>query len=346
MEYLIRFVQDSSTGLLDKGINTVNKRIISSFMTKYWLLVFTIAVGLAFGLFKPTFFKVDNLLNVLSSACLAGVAGIGLTCVMATGEIDFSGGVEVTAGATFMSILISNGIVENYLLAVAITIVLCLIFGLFNGFLNVKAGIPSFIATMGSSFALKGVLKWATNGAGIKGLSLKCPEYTFLGQGYLFGVIPMPLVVLLIVSVIAIVFTERTKQGKYLYAVGVNPTACRFIGIDSNRCKFIGFLLSAGLCGLCGIMQGSMVNGSTTSLGDNMMTQAITVLMLGATFMRVGVYNVLGTIVGAVLLSELLTGLTMMGASSIVRNFVEGAILMIGVSVVCIIKTRSNKSVG
>lgn len=315
-------------------------------MTKYWLLVFTIAVGVVFGLVKPAFFKVDNLLNILSSACLAGIAGIGLTCVMATGEIDFSGGAEVTAGATFMSIMISRGIVGNYYLAIVITILLCLVIGAFNAFLNVKVGIPSFIATMGTSFAIKGVLKWATNGAGIKGVSMKCPVYTFLGQGTLFNVIPMPLVVIAIVATAAIIFTERTRQGKYLYAVGVNPKACSIVGIDAKRCKFIGFLLSAGLCGLCGIVQGSMTNGSTNSIGDSMMMQAITVLMLGATFARVGVFNVWGTLVGAVLLSELLTGLTMLGASAIMRNLVNGAILLIGVSVVSIIKAKSNKSVG
>lgn len=324
----------------------MGNRKFATFMTKYWLLLFTIAIGLLFGILRPAFFHGGNLLNVLSSACLAGLAGIGLTCIMATGEIDFSAGASVTAGATYMAIMYKEGLVENYALAVLITLALCVVFGLINGFLNISVGIPSFIATLGTSFALKGMLKWATNGTVIKGVGIKHPEFTVLGQGYLFGVIPMPLVVLLIVSILAIIFTECTRRGKYLYAVGVNPTASQFIGIDAKACKYIGFALSALFCGLCGILQGSMTNGSSNTIGDSMQLQAITALMLGATFMKVGTYNVCGTLVGAVLLSEMLTGLTMLGVSAIVRCFVEGAVLLIGVSVVCVIKARSNKSVG
>lgn len=326
--------------------NIKTKVGFSGFLTKYWLLLFTVVVGVTFGLMRPEFFKIANLLNILSSACLAGIAGIGLTCVMATGEIDFSGGAEITGGATFMALLIQRGIIKNYFLAIAATIAIMILIGLFNGFLNIKVGIPSFIATMGTSFALKGFFKWATNSQTIKGVSMKCPIFTFAGQGDLFDIFPMPLVIIAVIATVAIIFTERTKQGKYLYAVGVNPRACKMVGIDAQKCKFIGFIISAVLCGICGIVQGSMANGSSNTVGDSMMLQAITVLMLGATFVKVGTFNVAGTLVGAVLLSELLTGLTMIGASAIVRNLVDGAVLLIGVSIVSLIKKRSNKSVG
>ena len=325
---------------------TNNRSAAGSFFMKYWLLILTIAIAVCFGIPQPMFFRVDNLLNILSSACLTGIAGIGVTCVMATGEMDFSAGTSLTMGALIMAKVVSTGFIRNYYLAILFTLACLIAFGLLNAFLHIKVGMPSCIATMGSSYLVKGILKGLTNGSSIYGVAGgNCNKlFTFLGQGYLFGVIPMPLVVLIIISIIMMFYTERTRSGKYLYAVGSNPTASRFIGIDDRKQKLKGFVLCAVLCGIAGILQGSMVNGASPTLGDSMMLNAITVLMLGATFLKIGVYNVPGTIVGAVLLAIISNALTMWGVQSYVNDFVQAAILFAAVSTVAILRRRISKS--
>ena len=322
------------------------KTTITSFLAKYWLILFAVLVGIAFGLVENRFFQFTNLLNILGSACVSAIAGIGLTCIMSVGEMDFAAGTEMSLGCVLMVWILKNTPVNNYLLTVLLTLVILAVVGLVNSFLHIKIGMPAFIATMGTSYLINGVNKGLTGGKSMLGVgSTLAKEFNFIGQKYLFGVIPMPMVMLIIVGTVVLIYTERTRSGKHLYAVGSNPQACKYIGINANKEKIKGFVLCSVLCGFAGILQGSMVNGATASIGDNSMISSITVLMLGATFVKMGVFNVPGTIVGAVLLAIVNNGLTMVGADSYVKSFVQGFILFGAVTVVVVLKKRLSKSV-
>lgn len=309
---------------------------------RFWLLAVLVLAVLFFGIAEPAFFKTKNLLNILSSACITAMVGIGLTCIMSSGEIDFSCGTQITFGSVAMALLMTRYGIANYSVAITVTIVLLLAFGAFNAFLHIKVGIPAFIATMGTSYMLLGFAKMLTNGRNVFGVSNSAyANYTFLGQGYLFGIVPMPAVVVIIIAIIMMIYTERTRSGKYLYAVGSNSNACKYIGIDANRQKLKGFLLCALLCGVAGIVQGSMLNGSTTSSGSSMLNTCLTVLMLGATFYRVGVYNIPGTIVAALLMTVVTNGMTMLSATPAAKNYVNSFILLLSVTLVSIIRKKS-----
>ena len=326
-------------------LTTVNlKKKISIWLYKYWVLLFTIAILLAFGIAEPRTLRSKNLLNIASSACLTAIAGIGATCVMSSGEFDLSAGSIMTMGAVFM-VKFCKDLQMNYFMAIVATLVCCAIIGLINAILHVNGRIPAFCATLSTSFILSGVAKGMTDGTDLLGMSkVTVPYYTFLGQGYLFGVIPMPLVVLIAVCIVMIFFTEYTRSGKFLYAVGSNPIACKYIGINDKIQKYKGFVLCGTLCGLAGIVQGSMSNGATPTLGANMMIFAIIVLMIGAMFNKVGVFNIPGTIVGALLLAVVNNGLVMVSASAFVKDLVLGSLLFISVSAVIIIRKRIAKN--
>lgn len=325
-------------------MNTIGKKAAGrlSQLYRFWLLFVLVFVSVIFGILRPEFFSPKNLLNILSSACLSSMVGIGLTCIMSSGEIDFSCGTQITTGATAMALLMTKFNVGSYGIAIAVTIVIMLLFGFLNAGLHIAVGIPAFIATMGTSFMMLGVVKMLTNGRNIFGLSNGTYSgFTFLGQGYLFGLIPMPAVVLVIIAAIMMIYTERTRSGKYLYAVGSNSNACKYIGIDANKQKLKGFLLCALLCGIAGIVQGSMVNGASNASGSAMLNTALSVLMLGATFYRVGVYNIPGTIVASLLVTVVTNGMTMLNASPAAKGYVNSFILLLGVTLVSIIRKRS-----
>ncbi len=313
-----------------------------SFVSSYFLLLFTAALAVFFGLRNPQFLKVRNLLNILSSACIMGIAGIGITCINAANEMDFAAGTEVAAGACVMAWLLSQHWCRNYFLAFAITIAVLICFGLLNAFINIRIGVPAFIATLGTSYVVKGFLKALVSGQGIFNNKMWPPYFTFLGQGYLFGIIPMPAVVLVIIAVVMLIYTERTRSGRYIYAVGINPAACKYLGISADKQRVKGFVICSVLCGIGGIVNGSMLNGGMATMGDSTFMLGLTALMWGVMFMRKGVFNVPGTLIGTLFIAIINNGMTMLGATGYAKDFVQGGMLLVAVCIVSVMKLRSS----
>ena len=320
---------------MEKKRNLTSNSLRNIF-AKRWLLLFTLATVVVFGIISPAFLKMDNLLNILSSACIVGVMGVGLTCIFATGELDFSAGSQVSLASCLMAVILGGGLIKNYIVAVLLTLLVLGIVGLYNSFLHVKIGIPAFIATLGIAKAL-------TGGKNINNLPEWPEEFTFIGQGYLFGVIPMPVVILVMVGAIVLFYTEYTRAGKYLYAVGANPIACDYIGIDGKIQKIKGFVITALCCALAGIMQGSQMNAASPTLGENMFVPALTTVFLGATYGKIGVFNVPGTLVGAVLYALINQGLLMITSDLWLKNYVQGGMLLFALVMVVVIRARERK---
>ena len=321
----------------------LTSNFLRNILAKRWLLLFTLATVVVFGIISPAFLKMDNLLNILSSACIVGVMGVGLTCIFATGELDFSAGSQVSLASCLMAVILGGGLIKNYIVAVLLTLLVLGIVGLYNSFLHVKIGIPAFIATLGTSYLVKGIAKALTGGKNINNLPEWPKEFTFIGQGYLFGVIPMPVVILVMVGAIVLFYTEYTRAGKYLYAVGANPIACDYIGIDGKIQKIKGFVITALCCALAGIMQGSQMNAASPTLGENMFVPALTTVFLGATYGKIGVFNVPGTLVGAILYALINQGLLMITSDLWLKNYVQGGMLLFALVMVVVIRARERK---
>lgn len=311
------------------------------FVGKYWLAIFTILIYLTFSLATPSFHSFTNLMNILGSACVMAIAGMGMTCIMTAGEVDFSAGEQVTMGGVIFGTIMNIKGFDNVLLGAIITVLLVCCLGLFNAFLHIVLKMPSFIATMGTSFLMLGIAKRLTNGGQTIMNARNWPDsYTIVGQGRSFGVIPNTVIVLMVTSVVMYIITEKTRWGKYLYAVGSNPKACIYLGISTNQQKLNGFVLCSLLSAIAGIVMTSMLNSCSYNMGAGTMLQSITCLMLGAMFIKMGVFNVPGTLVAAFMMTILNYGLTMLGVVEYARDLVEGIILILAVSVVTIIRRK------
>lgn len=323
------------------GAFIVNKKInIRTIIGKYWLLFFVIVLCIVFGIITPEFVTLSNILGILGSSCTLALAGIGYTFIMSTGEMDYSIGVQVSCGSLLMSVLLSKPYFHSYILAAFIALFLMALYGAVNAYIHVKIGIPAFVATMGTAYIIKGIAKGLTNGTWV-GKSPNWPDnFNTIGQGYSFGIIPNLVIVLIIAGFAAYVFTEKTRWGRQLYAVGANPVTSKYLGIRSDRIKLIAFVLSALFACLSGIVRSSIVSGGSAYLGDGVMFECITVLMLGATFIKKGVFNIPGTILASILLPIISNGLTMMDASSTTKNAVQGILLLTSVTMVYIIRRR------
>ncbi|MFQ8767159.1 MAG: ABC transporter permease [Oscillospiraceae bacterium] len=288
------------------------------------------------------FLRANNLLGILSNACLAAIAGCGLTCVMATGEVDFSAGSAMTIAACTMSVLLDSRILNNYVGAMFVGILAATLMGAFNAFLHLTVGIPAFLATLSSSLVVKGIAYWITDGTTLYRV-WDSDVYTYLGQHYLFGIFPMPFVVLVCVGAIILFLLEFTKLGKILFAIGSNQTACDYMGIQTKKYKLIAFIMSATMCGISGIIQASMSNGAGPNMAESYQLLAVMVTVMGGTFLKKGIFNVPGTLLAAVLVTLVTNGMIMMEASTWLKYTVEGLMMISSVIIVTLLRRQSER---
>lgn len=310
------------------------------FIQKYALLFLTILVCIVFAILSPTFIGVGNIMNIVGATVILCIASLGLSLVMITGEIDFACGAELAAGACITAVLAKAGV--HYILSVLIALAFCAAVGAVNGILHTRIGIPGFIATMGVSFVLDGVNKMITGSTRIFSRSWG-KTFVFLGQKRIAGILPISVVVLILIAVILLIYTEGMTNGRKLYAVGANSDACRYVGIDSRKEKMKAFIISALLCGFAGVINSSQLNAATPYLGTSTLVNLLTMLMLGATFYRSGVFNVPGTIVGALLVNIINNGMVLIGAATWQQYLVQGTIMLLAVTVITILNIRARK---
>lgn len=311
------------------------RKLVSSLL--YVAIAFSLLI---FTIFEPRFFTLDNLIAIVSQSVTMGLTALGLTFVLSVGEMDFASGAEFTVGACCLSLILSSHVITNYWIALIVTILFMALMGSVNAFLHTVIGIPSFIATLGISTFSTGYLRFITDAKPL--FSLKWPkEYVLFGQGYLFGgAIPITFVIFLIFIGLSIYISEWTMIGRKIYAVGGNPTAAKNIGINIRRTKFAAFILCAVMCGLAGIIRASMLNQAKADMGDSMLIQGMTCVMLGATCYRVGTFNAVGSTVATLLISVINNGLTMINASTWAKDYVLAVILFIAVGLISLIRSK------
>jgi ribose/xylose/arabinose/galactoside ABC-type transport system permease subunit len=318
--------------------------LTKKFFAKYFLLMAIVFVSIIFGIAEPCFFLFANILDIIRSGSIIGLMAIGLSHAMIAGEFDFSIGAVATFTACITGLLLANQNVNNFLIAMIISLLLACIVGFINAFNTLKIGIPAFIATLGLSTLLNGLTKYITGGGVF--YALNWPKtFVFLGQGLIYN-IPIPAIIFIVALLIAWIFTESTRTGRYLFSVGANPIAAAHVGINVKKAKAIAFIFSAFFAGFGGIIQGSTLGSITPGMGDGNLLPAISATMLGATFLRAGIPNIPGTVIGALLLGVISNGLTMIGASFFMKDIIQGIILLISVGIIATMKGGKLAGVG
>lgn len=302
-----------------------------NFFVKWFLLFTTVIVIVVFAIAQPAFFTVGNMLDIVRSSVTLAMLAMGLVFVFAVGEIDFSAGSLMSMSAVTIGMIMDNPFFsDKYPLAIFLTILVLAGFGLANGLLVVKVRMPAFIATLGMSTMITGIAKYMTGG-GYYISNNWTDSFTAVGQGFTFGVIPNPVWVLIIVGVIAYLIMEKTKIGRYFYAVGSNAVASGHVGINVQRTKILSFVLCAVFISVAGIVAASTLRTASAQIGAESLLGGLSALLLGATFLRPGVINVPGAILGAVLLTVISNGLIMINASFYMKDIVQASILLISV---------------
>ena len=282
-----------------------------------------------------TFLTKTNILNVLRQNAPNLLLSCGMTMVIILGGIDLSvGSIIAMSGVLGAGAVVWGGMPE--IVGILIAILSGLLFGLCNGFVIAKTQIPPFIVTLASMNIAKGIAYVYSGGKPIRCMT---DAWKFLGAGYV-GPIPTPVITMFVVFIISVLFLNRTRIGRHIYAVGGNDTAAKFSGISTAKVKFVVYSFSGLMAGLAGITIASRLYSGTCTSGDGAEMDAIAAVVVGGTSMSGGSGRLGGTLIGALIIGILTNGLNLMGVNSDWQYIIKGAVILLAVYVDFL---RSNK---
>ena len=281
-----------------------------------WPLV-TLGILLLFNLFfTPNFFRIEmleghlfgNLIDILKNGAPIMLLAIGLTLVIATHGIDISVGSVVAISAGVVAMLIGGDLAGNpkypLAFAMAAALLVCTAAGMWNGMLVSRIGMQPIIATLILFVAGRGIAMVTTNAMVIW---LYVKPFALLGQGYLFG-LPFSLYIVAFLLLATYLVTRRTALGMFIEAVGINPTATRFAGINARNILFWCYAFSGFCAGVSGLVVCSTVMSADGNNAGNLAElDAILAVVLGGTSLNGGRFFLLGSMVGALIIQTLTT---------------------------------------
>jgi ribose transport system permease protein len=208
--------------------------------------------------------------------------------------------------------------------------------GLLNGWMVTALRLPPFIATYGMLWMLKGATGWYMAGQTIYGFPA---GFRAIGSGYLLGV-PVPVYLMAACLVIGVTFTRYTTYGHEIYAIGANADAARLSGIPVRRRLNLVYTISGAMAGLSAILYLARANSADADLGEPLMLPAIAAVLIGGTSLFGGVGGLSGTLIGAVLLTLVLNGMTLLAVQSNWQPLVMGIIVLVAALVDVVARRR------
>jgi ribose transport system permease protein len=287
-----------------------------------------------FSLLSPNFLQFDNVVGILLATSVNGILALGVTFVIITGGIDLSIGTVMTLSAVITGVLITKmglplpiGIVGGILSGG--------LAGLVNGVLIARFRIPSFIATLGMLNVAKGL---ALVTSGLTPIYFNdTPSFNQGAMGSLIGsIVPgldIPNVVLVMfgAALVGSLVLSRTILGRYTFALGSNEEAARLSGVNVAAWKTAVYVVCGLFAGLAGVVIAARLNSAQPSLGQGYELDAIAAAVIGGTSLSGGEGTILGTVIGAFIISTLTNGLRILSVPQEWQTVVTGGIVILAV---------------
>jgi ribose transport system permease protein len=304
---------------------------------KQKLLAFAslIALMVVFSILKPdAFMTQDNIIGILQSTTVIGVLAIASTFIIITSGIDLSVGVLMTFCAVMGGVFMVNwGLPLPLGVVGAIGVgALC---GVTSGLAITKLKVPPFIATLGMMMLLKGASLIITGTRPIYFSDVEGFDRISLGSliGMVFPSLPIPngVLILFLVAVVSAVVLNKTALGRYTFALGSNEEAVRLSGVNVDRWKIKVYAFAGGICGVAGLLIASRLNSAQPALGQGYELDAIAAVVIGGTSLSGGVGTILGTLIGAFIMSVLINGLRIMSVAQEWQMVLTGLIIILAV---------------
>jgi len=301
------------------------KKIKLSSKTTQTILAFAslILLIIIFSILSPHFFTYNNMNTILLATAVNGILALGITFIIITGGIDLSIGTVMTFCSVMCAVFITNlgfPVIVGLLAAVAAG-ALC---GFTNGTLIAKLKLPPFIATLGMMNVTRGLNLIIS---GTKPVYIDTEGFYNIAIGMPLG-IPNGVLIFFITAIIAAFILSKTILGRYTYAIGSNEEAARLSGINTDRWKIGIYTISGAIFGIAGIVMASRLSSAQPALGPGYEMDAIAAAVIGGASLSGGVGSILGTIIGAFIITVLTNGLRILSVPQEWQMVVTGLIVI------------------
>ncbi len=286
----------------------------------YYSLIGLIALLIISSVAAPNFLSLNNFITIFRQASILLILSAGLTAVLVTGNMDLSVGATAGLIGCIVAQLIKTGM--NVAVATLIGLMIGALVGVCNGLL---AGIlPGFVATYATNWVMTGLGIVVMHGQVIYDLP---PSFTQLGVGYI-GPIPNLVIFATIVVVIIYILMSMTTFGRHLYQYGANPLAARYAAVSVRTVMLSAYILCGICAGFAGMLMTARLNAADAAMGSAYGMQTVAAAVVGGTSLAGGEGGILGTVIGALILTIIVNVMNLLGIPSYAQGLVVGAVII------------------
>jgi ribose transport system permease protein len=315
------------------AVNKINYR---QTLAKFQSLIALVILCVLISLLSDKFLTATNAWNVMRQISVNICISVGMTLVVLTSGIDLSVGSVLALCGAISAGLLKNGVeIPSSNLYIGFTIIGALAAGLlagsllgwFNGYAITRFNVPPFVATLAMLTIARGLAMLWTKGFPISGLG---KNFVSMGTGWFLG-IPLPVWISGCIVAAAVVITNKTKLGRYIYAIGGNENAAILSGINTRKVKIAVYTIAGALAAVGGVLVTSRLDAAQPNAGTGYELDSIAAVVIGGTSLSGGRGSVLGTVLGAVIIGVLNNGLILLNVSPFWQQVVKGFVILVAV---------------
>lgn len=305
----------------------MKKISLTDFLKEYMAWAILLVVLILFS-FTPNFLSLTNFINMLNQNAYVIIASLGVAFLMMAGEIDLSVGYMMSLCSVMSGILIvQNGV--PFFVAVPIVLILGVCLSILNNFLSTILKLGRFMTTVATMSIYQGTSYVISKSVSIKGF----PDgFKAIGQ-LSIGIVPLPVIIMLVLLIICSILMAKTYFGQYVYALGGNADAARLAGINVNAMRYIISALAGFLIALSAIMLTARIGSAHATTGPGTEFTAITGILLGGISIRGGEGKMSNVFAGVMITSILTNGMQLAGLDTYYQFIAKGAIMLMAIGI-------------
>jgi ribose transport system permease protein len=312
------FIKAKLTGIINKIFK----------VKEIGVLIPLVIIFMITGLMNDNFFTLTNIINILFQSSFVLIIAVGMTFVLISGQIDLSVGSVLAIGGIVPGLLMINGV--HYLIAIVVGLLLGILIGFITGIFVARLRIPAIIVTLAMLYIIRGLSEFLTLGEPVYPFP---EEFNVIGQGKVTinsegAGIPYGLIIAIVVTIIAHIILRYSIFGRSVYAVGADEEAARLSGINVKKITIVSFIIVSVLAAFSGILTASRVSSALNNAGVGWELIVIAACIIGGTSVFGGVGSILGTAIGAVLMTTVTNAMVMLKISVFLQKVVIGIIIL------------------
>lgn len=296
---------------------------------EYGVLLILLVMITIFSIATPTFLTGANIINISKQVAIMAILSVGMTLVLVSG----GGGIELSMGSviSLVVVLISMFVTQKGFsvpVALFLAVLVATALGFVDGVIIAKIKVPPLIMTLGMQIFLYGFTYSICGGKPIYGIPA---SLTWIGQTYLFGVIPISALLMVIIIILGQFFVSKMYIGRSLYAVGSNEDTAILSGINSDRIRIMSYTICGFLVGIAGIVMLGRIGSGQPSAGDGYEMDVLTGCVLGGVSLNGGKGSVVKAFCGVLIIGVLSNGMSLLGFDPFMQKMIKGLVLILAV---------------